>query len=748
MARPFRYTVILVLAALATALAAAGGWRYARASAPVNGPIILISIDTLRADHLPVYGYRRVKTPAIDALAADGAVFERAYSHATETLPAHASLLSGRLPFETGVRDNLGFTVKTGERLLPQMLRERGYTTAGVVSGYVLRKATGINQGFDFFDGDMPASSSELTIGQVRRDGADSEAIAERWLAQQRSPRVFLFLHLYEPHKPYMPPPQYAEYAPYDSEIAYADEIVGRLVHYLKSHQLYDRSTIVVVSDHGEGLGDHGEQEHGLFVYDEAIHVPLIVKSAGGAGSGRRVSDLVQHVDLVPTILDLVKARIPGSLRGRSLKPLVEGTGHLPEQAIYSEALYGRYHFGWSELTALTGPRYRYIKAPREELYDLEKDPRERENIAGHGPTDTGEALRGALDRLVAGIRIQTPSEMSAEDRERLEALGNVGAPTDVSQAPSDSLPDPKDKRAILETYRAAVDLAGNRKWSQAIRLLRKILSEDPEMTDVWSQLATLAARAENYDQAVEAYRHVIALRPTDPQSHIGAASALLKLRKLADAREHAERAAGLAAERDVRPRAAAHELLAMIALARRDGEDARREAELAQQADPTRPLPIFIDARLLYDQGKYGDAMPLFEQTIAELKRAGGLPIADLHFYAAETLGHVDRAPEAEAHFVEELRSFPDNARARAGLAMLYHASGRPDDAAHILTDLVRITPTPDAYALAVRAWTRFGNRRQADAVRAEARRAFADAAVRGVRLQPDRGQRAAERH
>ncbi len=157
--RPFRYTFILVLAAVCTTLAAVGGWRYARASAPVNGPIVLISIDTLRADHLPIYGYAKVKTPAIDALAADGVVFDRAYSHAPQTLPAHAALLSGRLPFETGVRDNVGFVVKPGERLLPQLLRERGFATGGVVSAYVLRKETGISQGFDFFDGEMPPSS-------------------------------------------------------------------------------------------------------------------------------------------------------------------------------------------------------------------------------------------------------------------------------------------------------------------------------------------------------------------------------------------------------------------------------------------------------------------------------------------------------------------------------------------------------------------------------------------------------------
>lgn len=738
MARPIRFTFILILAALGTGLAAIGGWRYARASAPVNGPIILISIDTLRADHLPAYGYTKVKTPAIDALAADGTVFERAYSHAPQTLPAHASLLSGRLPFETGVRDNIGFSVKPGERLLPQMLRDRGYATGGVVSAYVLRQETGIGRGFDFFDAEMPASSPEQTIGQVQRDGAESEAIAERWLDQQRSQRVFLFLHLYEPHKPYAPPLDYAEYDPYDGEIAYTDAIVGRLVKYLKAHQLYDQSTIVLVADHGEGLGDHGEQEHGLLVYDEAIHVPLIVKQAGGTGAGRRIADVVQHVDLVPTILDLAKAPIPGNVRGRSLVSILEGTGKLAPQAVYSEALYARYHFGWSELTALTEDRYRYIKAPKEELYDLARDPAERQNLVDdRARVQTHDALRGALAKLVAGVAIDAPADVSAEDRERLQALGYVGAQTDVTKAAGETLADPKDKRQILDTYREAVQLASERKWAPAIVLLHRILKEDPEMLDVWGQLSTFAVRAERYDQAIDAYKHMIELKPTDPTGYLGAAAAMLKLRKLEDARAHADLAARVSGTDAPKSKAAAHELLAKIALARRDVEGARREANRAREADPTMPLPIFIEARILYDQGKYADALPLFQQAIAELKRMNGVQINELHFYTADVLGRLERYPEAETEFIEELKHYPQNIRARAGLAMLYQANGRTDAVERMLGDMVRIAPTPEAYALAARLWTMFGNREQADAVRAQGRRALAspDAAQRAAR-------------
>ena len=733
MSRPFRFTFILILAAFGTALAAVGGWRYARASAPASGPIVLISIDTLRADHLPAYGYKNVKTPAIDALATDGIVFERAYSHAPQTLPAHAALLSGRLPFETGVRDNIGFALKGGERLLPQMLRERGYATAGVVSAFVLRKETGIGQGFDLFDAEMPPATLDANINQVQRDGSQSEAVAERWLDSVGTARAFLFLHLYEPHKPYTPPERFGQFAPYDGEIAYADEIVGRLVRYLKSHQLYDRSTIVLLSDHGEGLGDHGEQEHGLFVYDEAIHVPLVIKQEGNAGAGRRVSDVVQHIDIVPTILDLVKAPSAGNLRGRSLKPLLDGARHLPEQAVYSEAMYSRYHFGWSELTALTDDRFRYIKAPREELYDLQRDPRERTNLADER-SPAKQALRGALDRLVAGQTLQTPSDIPADARERLQALGYVGATTAMATAPGDTLPDPKDKRDVLETYRAAVDRAGERKWREAIALLQQLLREDPGMADVWSQLATFAGRIDRQDLALDAYRHFIELKPNEPGGYLGAAASLLRMQKLKDAREHALLAAQMATEADTRSRENAHELLAKIALARRDAEEAKAEAELAHQADPRLPLPAFVEGRLLYDQGKFAEALPLFEQALREQQKAGGAPLAELHYYAGDTYGRVEKYAEAQAQFIAELRDYPHNVRARAGLAMLYQATEHPDEAAHAIGEMIRTTPTPESYALAARLWTMFGNRQQADVVRAEARRAFAEAPRAGT--------------
>jgi choline-sulfatase len=698
-ARPLRYTVILALVALGATLAAVGGWRYARASAPVPGPIILISIDTLRADHLPAYGYRNVTTPAIDALARDGIVFERAYGHAVQTLPAHVALLSGRLPFDTGVRDD-GGRLKSGERPLAQMLRDRGYATGGIVSSGMLRHETGIAQGFNFFDDAMPAAAAELTADQLRRDGAESEAIAERWLSAVGSTRLFLFLHLHEPHAPYAPPERFGSLAPYDGAIAYADEILGRLVRYLKASQLYDQSTIVLVSDHGEGLGDHGEQGHGLFVYDEAIHVPLIIKQAGGADAGRRVTDLVQLADIVPTVLDLVKAPVPGNLRGRSLKDLSDGTGtRPPDQTVYAETSYGRSRFGWSALQSLTDGRRQYIRAPREELYDFEHDPRQRENIA-----DT-DAAQPVLDAR----------------REGLKRL--LGDADDASRAVDAAVADPKDKREIVDEYRAAMTLTTERKWTQAIDLLMRVLHDEPKAARVWSDLGYVATLAERHGIAQEAYQRVIALDPLDAAGYLGAAGAALSARKLDEAQQHADDAVE-ASGQDARRLAESHGVLAAIALARHDADAARSEALLVKQSDPVSVWPLFVDARLLYDEGYYAEALPLLERASAELKKARGAAIPDLHYVTGDVLLQAKQFAAAETQLREELRTFPHNVRASAALASLYQSTGQLESAARVVSELTRVTPTPDSYALAARMWTSLGDRKQAAEARAEAQK------------------------
>ena len=694
------------------AIAVFAGWRvWPRHPSPSSGPVILISIDTLRADRLPAYGYGNVRTPNIDAFAADSVLFERAYAHAPQTLPAHASILTAQLPFEHGVRDNVGFTMTPGHWSLQRALRERGWPTAGFVSAYVLRSQTGIGEGFDVYDSELPAASGELSVGQVQRDGHATIAAADAWLTGRDASRpFFLILHLYEPHKPYAPPPLFAAYDPYDGEVAYVDEIVGRFFDRLRALELYERSTIVLLADHGEGLGDHGEQEHGLFLYQETIRIPLMIKRPG-RHAGRRVVTPVQQVDLAPTILDAIGAPDRPAGHGRSLKPLLDGSGEIPDAGIYSEALYSRYHFGWSELYSLTDARYRLIRAPRDELFDLERDPRETSSVADQRP-QVRQAMRAAIDGLIRNAAIAAPSSVSEEDRQRLAALGYVGGGRSVALTlPGDTLPDPKDKVRILERYRQASDFAGALRFDEAVAGFRGVLAEDPEMTDVWRQLAEVEIRRGNMPDAIAAYRQVISRHPKDAGSLLGIASALLRVGQLDAARQHAELA------RAVAP-ASAHEMLAKTALAAKDAATARREAALAHQADNTLPMPAYVDGVLLYEEGRYPEAVASLRRAKDAL-RGRTVQMNDLNYYLGDALARMERYQEAETYLVEEVRLFPHNTRARAGLAMLYRAMGRNAESERAIEEMLRVSPTPEARVVAAQLWTMFGEPDKAQRVR-----------------------------
>jgi arylsulfatase A-like enzyme/tetratricopeptide (TPR) repeat protein len=703
------------------------GWWALQRTAGHDGPVILISIDTMRADHLPVYGYAKVKTPAIDALAREGVVFEHAYAHSPQTLPSHAAILTGRLPFETGVRDNVGFTVKPEQATLPSLMKAKGYVTGGFVSAFVLRKETGIGLGFDHFDDSLPPTAPDVPMGMVQRPGPDTLAAAEQWMSTLVSPRFFLFFHIYEPHTPYTPPERFSQYSPYDGELAFSDEIVGHLLSWLKTKGLYEDATIIFLSDHGEGLGDHGELEHGLFVYNSTIRVPLIVKMPGGKYAGRRVKEPVQHVDLVPTVLDWLGIAPPKGLSGRSIRPLVEGAPSPGDASVYSEAFYGRYHFGWSELYALTDARYRYIKAPKPEVYDLERDPGETRNLASERPQVVASA-RVELDRLLAGATIQSPNQVSKEDLQRLQALGYVGTQANIApDRPGESLPDPKDKAKVLESYRRSLALSAECRYDESVALLREVLSDSPSMKDAWIQLGVELVRAGRYQEAVDAFKKLVEVDPSDGNSFVSVAGAYQMLGRLADAQANAEMA--LQKATDVRSKTSACETLVKIALARNDAAAARRYAAEAQQASPSFSLPDYVEGLLLHGAKRFDEALPHFQQAIVKL-RGQQMTIPELFFYAGDTLANLGRAEEAVAAFKQELVFSPTHLRTRASLAMLYRADGRASDAERELDALLTVVPTPEGYAMAAKTWGIFGEPARAAAVRAAGARRFASKA------------------
>ena len=508
--------------------------------------------------------------------------------------------------------------------------------------------------------------------------------------------------------------------------MAYSDEIVGRLVTFLKERGLYDSATIVFLSDHGEGLGDHGEQEHGLFLYDSTTRVPLIVKMPGPKGAGRRVATPVQHIDLVPTLLERAGGARPAGLRGRSLLPLLAGTATAAADAsVYAEAFYGRYHFGWSELYSLTDSRYRYIKAPRPELYDLQNDPAERNDLASLRPPVIA-AARASLDALLANASMHAPSRVSAEDLQRLQALGYVGSQANVApEASGESLPDPKDKAPVLQAWRRATELAARREYDESIALLRQVLADSPGMKDGWLQMGVELVKSGRNAEALDAFRRLVEVDPSDAASLVSVGTVLIALQRYDEAAAHARMALEKAGPSDARTRTSAAEVLLKAALARKDYAEARRAGLLAEQADPGFPLAAFAEGVALHDAGRFEEALGRLEDAA---RRQAGQPFAihELQFYLGDTLGNLGREREAEAALREEVRLFPQNTRAQASLAALYRAAGRHADAERVLDALVRTSPTPEGYAMAIRVWRVFGESARADSLRAEAVKRF----------------------
>jgi len=706
----------LAVGIVAAIAAAAGAWWLLTPARP--HAFVLISIDTMRADRLPVYGYAKGSTPALTALAQEAVTFERAYAHAPQTLPSHASMLTGRLPFEHQVRDNLGFTLGPGPTTLAEMFRSAGYLTAGFVSAYVLRPETGVGRGFAVYDAAFTAAASDSAPAEIVRTGPATLEATTAWLETLADDKFFLFFHIYEPHTPYAPPARFTQPDRYDGEIAFSDEIVGQLIAVLRQRGWYDDATIVVTSDHGEGLGEHGEQEHGLFVYESTIRVPLLVKQPGGKRGGARVADPVQHIDLAPTFAGLAGLTLPADLRGRSLVPALERGSGLAPQGIYAEALYPRYHFGWSELTALVDGRYKYIRAPRPELYDLERDPQEQQNVIADR-AQAASALRSGLEAMVAGRVLDAPSAVSASDRERLAALGYVGSSSPVAtETPGDRLPDPKDKVAVLETYRQAIELISNRRYEDGLARLRSVLDDNPDMTDVWMQYATTNIRLGRHEQAYQAYREIISRKPTEANALLGASSVLQSLNRMDEARKYAELAVSVSP-------AQAHHVLANIAMRQNRNADAIREAELAAQADPTLPAPQLVRGVMAYHQQRYAEALPLLMAARDAYARRT-MQTNDLHFYIGDALARLQRYEEAEPYFQQEIRLYPMNARARAGLAMLYQSMGRPAEAEQAIAEMLRVSPTPVAFEHAEYLWNMFGRPDRAAAARAEARKRY----------------------
>ena len=694
--RRWQAALILSLFGVAVAAAAGIGWWYARESPPHQGPIVLISVDSLQPRQLRPYAAARpdipvIETPAIDALVADGVLFTRAYAHSPQTLPAQASLLTGQLPFRHGVRDEGGYSLQEEARTIAEQLRNRGFETGGAVSSFLLRPESGVSQGFSFYDAELPGREDGHAQPPVlERDGLATWSVAEEWMRTQAGQRYFLFIEVGR-----------------DS----ADAVVGRIVQHLKDRELYEGATIVLTAAHGDG-------STGIRLDDRSLAIPLIVKQPDGEGAGRNVMVPVQQIDIAPTLLDFVRAPTPGDMQGRSLRPVLDGEdAELPARPAYAETLEALWRVGGAPVYAVTLDGYRLTRGATETVARVDDSV----PVAADEGAMAGR-LRGALDRLLDDVTVEPPAAIPPAEMDAYAALGYL--PGLRAVVPPAGPADPEAQAKVVDAHRAAVRLAARRQYAGAVAALRSILDAYPDLAVVQYQVGALLSRAGRFADAITALAAAAGLRADDPQVAHALTETYLRARRLDDAMRQAGQAVTLAEQAgDARSRADAHEVAARVALATRDLEAAAMHADAAAEADEARPVPAFVRGRIAYDEGMYEDALAAFEEA-ARVVRERGRPLAELHLSLGETLAQLDRHPEAESEFREELQAFPASISAYSSLAMLYRATNREQEAAATVDALVAAVPTPEGYTTAARLWTILGERAKADALRAAARR------------------------
>jgi arylsulfatase A-like enzyme/Tfp pilus assembly protein PilF len=481
--------------------------------------ILLITLDTTRADRLGCYGYRDARTPVLDALAASGVICQNVCTVAPLTLPAHTSMFTGLYPSESGVRTNGRGRLDDAVPTLAEALRTRGYETAGFVGAFVLDRKFGLGQGFQTYDDDF-VSDEPGGDGMLRqRPGRAVVDAALRWLERKRSKPFLCWVHFYDPHAPYLGHEDVFgdEFAgrPYDAEIAYVDRQIGRLVEFLHNQMLDSQTLVVVAGDHGEGFGEHLEQGHGLTLYEEVLRVPLIIRQPERVPAGRAISDRISLVDLSPTILDLAGIpelrKVSGSSFGRGLVgdklPSAPGYAATDEPFLVN---------GWSPLRSLYDGSWKYVRTARPELYDLAADPQETRDLAEALP-DVLEKMERRLAEIESRMvpREESATQLSASERRALEGLGYLGAgrPAPAERAAED-LPDVKDMLRFNAAIAEADKLVQSGSPDAAVDRLQQIIAEAPLHTEAYVRLGKLLAETGHFDQAERTFRAVLGLRP------------------------------------------------------------------------------------------------------------------------------------------------------------------------------------------------------------------------------------------
>ena len=699
LARP-RATLALGLAAVALVAIGFGGrlWQRAGAGPPSAAGlnVLLVTLDTTRADRLGCYGHASARTPRLDRLAAEGVRFENAIAAAPITLPSHASILTALYPFEHGVRNNGNFYLAERFETLASVLRKRGYHTAAFVSSFILDRRYGLARGFETYDDRMEEAPGLGSGLEAERRGDRTAHALIRWLegyAGQGAPAsFFVWLHLYDPHEPYRPPPPFSDLFvrdPYDGEIAFADHTVGTVLDKLAQLGLLDRSLVAVVADHGESLGDHGEETHSMFLYESAIRVPLILWRPGVLPAGRVIAPPVRALDLSPTILDILGAPPLAAPHARSLRAAIDGRSTEPPLAVYAETYVPKLAMGGAALRALRDERFKLIDAPRPELYDLARDPGETRNRYPDEP-GTAQALRAELERLTAGGNgAMNVRPVDRETVEKLEALGYLGAGADLSSVDGrEQGKDPKDLIATFNRLRRAAEAVRDRRFAEAMPILRAVIAEEPRNAFAHMLLGSTHLGMRQYPRAIQELRAYVALAPTSAQAHQWIAVAYANLGD----RPNGLREAGAALAIDPHLSDARVLRAGILSALGRRGE-AVQELRAAVAVDPEKPLLRLDLAEVLLDAGQAGEAeaqyRAILKQDPAFAPALAGLGALLVRRGALE---------EASGALRRALEVDPRQDEARFNLAGVLERQGRAAEARAEYERLARAADTPTA--------------------------------------------------
>jgi arylsulfatase A-like enzyme/Tfp pilus assembly protein PilF len=657
-----------------------------RPSKPPHPNILLITVDTLRADRVGCYGYSGGTTPNVDALAKDGVVFERAVAQVPLTWPSHAAIFTGTYPFHNGVQDFTGQPLSEQFRTLAESLKANGYATGAVVSSFVLDRSWGLARGFDSYDDAFAGQDflqKDLALVERRADQSVDHALG--WLeshsnqpAQAGQP-FFLWLHLYDPHSPYDPPEPYRsrfEKKPYEGEIAYADSQLGRLFEWLRRapNNLYDRTMVVVLSDHGESLGEHGEREHGFFVYDSTVRVPLIIKPPRDSNiASRRVTPAIETIQMGPTVLELagIEDAIQKQFQAASLVPLMTGKSTSAARAAYSETFYPANSFGWSPLRSVENARYHYVEAPKPELYDLGSDLQETENVAEKNASVTAR-MQAELNQLLA--KYPPPAQgaggngtgASPEMLEKLRSLGYVAYKAPVE--PGAKLADPKDKLRVYQDVLRATDLMHLGQFAAARALLAKLQQAEPSLYLIPFLFGEAASRDAQWKEAEKQFGRAAQLNPGFDQATMGLSRALALQGKTAESRDLI-RTLLAANPRNFRT---------WFLLAQIEGKDypkASREALEKLIAIQPNFAPAYRDRGLL--------AMREQDYSVAaeDLSRAVQMGLSDAltHNSLGICYSRMNRLGDAAESYRRAIAADPKHAQAHLNLGFVYERTNQP---------------------------------------------------------------------